>query len=272
MRSNLGFIGAGNMSQAIIAGLIRSGSWKADQIFVSNRTPGKLQKVVEAFGVQPVSNNEEVVEKCHTIILGVKPQDLGETIEPLSNIVEEHHQMISLAAGVSLAKLKKMVPQTDLWVRIMPNLTARMTLSATGFFTESEDQTFADFVEDLFSTVGPVYRCEDEDQFDSLMVACSSGIGFVLELMVYWQEWLEEHGFSTEGAKAMTIQTFLGAATFAKQESTVSLTDLINQVASKKGVTQAGLDSMREMETERTLRLSFEKAALRTQEIGKSLK
>jgi pyrroline-5-carboxylate reductase len=92
-------------------------------------------------------------------------------------------------------------------------------------------------------------------------------VGFVFELMIYWKEWLEEHGFAPELAQKMTVQTFLGASVLADGAGE-SLEDLQNRVTSKKGITAAGLDSLRELEVERLLRYSFEKAAIRDKELS----
>ena len=86
--------------------------------------------------------------------------------------------------------------------------------------------------------------------------------------MMYWQEWLEEHGFSSEEARKITVETFLGGALLASQQEETSIEDLQRQVVSKKGVTHAGLESMRELEVERALRYSFEKAVLRDRSLG----
>ena len=86
---------------------------------------------------------------------------------------------------------------------------------------------------------------------------------------MYWQEWLEEHGFDVQVAQRMTVQTFVGAALLAQKQQHLTLQELENRVASKKGVTEAGLESMRELEIERALRYSFEKSALKIQQFSK---
>ena len=113
---------------------------------------------------------------------------------------------------------------------------------------------------------------QDEDEFDALMIACSSGTGFVFELMMYWQEWLEEHDFTPEQARMMAVDTFLGASLLAKHHHDLTIEELQSRVTSKKGVTAAGLQSMRELEIERALRISFEKADLRNKEMSKEFK
>ena len=99
-------------------------------------------------------------------------------------------------------------------------------------------------------------------------VATSAGVGFIFELMIYWQEWLEERGIEADEAQEMTIQTFAGAAELAFRSRPQSLSELQAKVTSKKGITAAGLESMRELEIERLLRYSFEKAALRDRELS----
>ena len=126
------------------------------------------------------------------------------------------------------------------------------------------------FMESLLCPLGYVVKVSEGEAFEALTVACSSGVGFVFELMVYWQEWLEEHGFEPEVARQLTVDTFNGAAALAKDKSSTEISELQRQVVSKKGVTAAGLESMRELEVERALRYSFEKAVLRDRDLGKT--
>lgn len=267
----VGFLGCGNMAQAMIKGLLQSQTLKPSQIFVSNRSPGKPQKMKELYGINVCESNEELVEKTQVVILGAKPQDLLGAIEPIAQIFDPTHIVVSMAAGIQLYTLKKYVPHAR-WVRLMPNTPALISKGVIGYILGKEDRAVQTVIEDLVSPLGLVKAVADEDQFEALMVACSSGTGFLLELMMYWSDWLEEHGFDAEGAKEMTLQTFLGASELAVQSKTTELADLQAKVASKKGVTAAGLDSIRELELERILRISFEKAALKNQEMEKTFK
>ncbi len=267
----IGFIGSGNMAQAMIKGMLESQLTVADHLFVSNRTPGKLMKMSENYKVNVCQTNEELVEKCDIIILAVKPQDLIAAIEPIAQIFLDKQVVISLAAGITMQTLEKHLPQCRV-VRLMPNTPAIIGRGTLGFFMNEPDEGLETLIEDLFSPLGSVMKLQDEDQFEAFMIACSSGTGFVFELMTYWQEWIEEHGFDPEVAKAMTVETFLGAAELAYKSPDVGLEELQARVASKKGVTASGLESMRELEIERALRVSFEKAALRNKEMARLLK
>lgn len=265
----IGFIGCGNMAQAMIRGLVEGKVIPAQQIYVTNRSPGKLQKCVETLGVNAAANNEALVDECHMVVIAVKPQDLTSAIEPIASSFRAEQIVISLAAGYSLDALEKLLPDSRL-VRVMPNTPSFIQKGVLGYCMNEEDQGAETMIDDLLRPLGLVIKLTEGDEFDALTVSCASGPGFIFELMLYWQEWIEERGFDAEEARKMTVQTFLGAAMLAEKHSESSLEDLLAKVASKKGVTEAGLQSMRELELERGLRISFEKASLRNKELAKS--
>lgn len=266
----IGFLGAGNMAQAMIKGLVEGGI-PAKNIYATNRSPGKLQKLVETFHIQTSPGNEELVDTCDIIILAVKPQDLFTALEPVTRAFDEHKIVISIAAGIRMEKLEKHLNDARL-ARVMPNTPSLIGRGVIGYLLNDEDDKALDAtVEDLFLPLGKVIKVADEDQFEALTVSCSSGTGFVFEMMMYWQDWIEEHGFSIEEARLMTIETFVGASLLAAQ-ARENVEDLQARVTSKKGVTAAGLQSMRELEIERALRISFEKAAMRNKEMAREIK
>lgn len=267
----IGFIGAGNMTQTMIKGMVESKQVKPDHIIVSNRTPGKLIKLSELYGVQTRQHNEQVVEESDVVILAMKPQDLPAAVEGFANHFEKHQTIISLAAGINLKMLERMMP-IGRHARLMPNTPSVIGHGVIGYLVQHDDEIIATLIEDLFSSLGTLIEVDNEDQFDALMISCSSGTGFIFEMMMYWQDWIEERGFSEEVSKRMTIETFLGASLLAAQSVGIEIEELQSRVASKKGVTAAGLNSMRELEIERTLRISFEKAALRSKELSNESK
>ncbi len=264
----VGFVGAGNMSQALIKGLMESKILKPDQIHVSNRTPGKLLKLKDLYNIETYSLNEPVVEECDVVILAMKPQDFSKAVEDVSQHFRKEQIIISLAAGISTDQLEKLIPEGRI-VRVMPNTPALIGRGVIGLYSQTTEESAVDIVQDLFSSLGYVLKVDSEDQFDALMISCSSGTGFVFELMMYWQDWIQERGFTTEEAKEMTIETFLGASMLAAQSVGIDIEKLQQRVTSRKGVTAAGLDSMRELEIERALRISFEKSSMRSKEISK---
>ncbi|MCX7977397.1 MAG: pyrroline-5-carboxylate reductase [Bdellovibrionaceae bacterium] len=268
----VGFIGAGNMSQAIISGIISHKILSPDRIFVSNRSPGKLRKVVEQHKVNACNDNEAVVESADIVVLAMKPQDLASAVEPLGSVWQPDQIVLSLAAGIRMDTLLRLLPGCRV-ARLMPNTPSLIGRGVIGYLTDDEsDSGISSLIEDLFSPLGFVLKVESEEQLEAITVAAAAGTGFVFEIMMYWQDWLLEHGFQTEVATKITVETFLGAALLADRAPGTQLQELQNRVASRKGVTAAGLESMRELEIERALRISFEKAALKNSEIARQLK
>lgn len=268
---NVGFMGVGNMGQALIRALISSQTLDGDRIYATNRSAGKLQKVVESFRINPLDTNEELADTCDLIVVAVKPQDFFDAVEPLTSSLSDGKILMSLAAGISIDSIQKIVPSELPIVRVMPNTPTTIQKGVIGYCLAEGSEKIEGIVQDFLRPMGLVIPVSEGDQFEAFTVAASSGPGFIYELMQYWQEWLEEHGFETEVASQIVIETFLGSSLLAA-ESKISVLDLQDKVVSKKGVTFAGLESMRELEIERALRYSFEKAALRDRELGQVIR
>ncbi len=265
----VGFIGAGNMGQAIMRALISSGVVPKEHVFATNRSPGKLKKIEETLGVTSVNTNEELVDLCDIIILGVKPQDLVGVLEPIASSFHDGHLVISIAAGFSLQSLKRLLPEVVGLARAMPNTPATIREAVVGYCLAEGAEAYEESVEEVLTPLGLVVAVDEGEMFEALTVSCGSGTAFVFELMLYWQEWMEEHGFDPITAREMVVQTFVGASKLAAASPEIAIQELQDRVVSKKGVTAAGLQSMRELELERGLRYSFEKAVIRDQEISR---
>jgi pyrroline-5-carboxylate reductase len=268
MKETVGFIGAGNLTQALLQGWLGKQLLTTEEVFVSNRTPGKLARIAEQFKVQSCATNEDLVNQSNVVIVAVKPQDFEAAVEPISSTFDQDQVVISLAAGVQLRQLKRMLPQCKHLVRVMANTPARIGRGAFAYCTQSPDMRVDRWMERMFKPLGFTIKLDEGDQFEAFSVACSAGVGFVYEMMIYWQEWLEERGIDAQTAQNLTVHTFLGASELALSSQPQSLDELQARVASKKGITAAGLASMRELEIERLLRYSFEKSAMRDRELS----
>lgn len=267
---NIGFIGCGNLAQAMIRSFVNSGVLSPEKIYATNRTDKKLERFADEIKINVLRNSEELIEKCELIFLSMKPQDLYASIEPLASSFEEHHLLASVAAGISIDSLQRLIPGTKKILRVMPNTAAKVQESVVAYACTGAVVPHLNWIEELLSAMGMVVPVEDGDMMEAMTVAGSSGIGFIFELMNYWQEWLEERGIEPVQARAITVQTFKGASVVAKLQDETSFEELTRKVTSTKGVTAAGLDSMRELEIERALRISFEKAAMRDKELGQT--
>ena len=255
------------MGQALLVALVESQTLKPEQILVHNRSPGKVEKMKARFPVQGAETPEALVEQSHVVILATKPQDLLPLLEPLGKTFSGDKVAISLAAGVQLTTLRKYLPEA-LLVRVMANTPIFICKAVIGFCLLKPNGLLEDLVEQLFSPLGYVVSAQEGEPFSALMVASSSGTGFVLELMKYWQDWIEENGIDPQVARKIVIETFMGAAQMAAHRPELSFDQQTMRVASKKGVTEAGLTSLRELELEGILRMSFNRALMRDHELA----
>jgi pyrroline-5-carboxylate reductase len=265
----IGILGCGNLGQSVLRAFIESNLVPKTNLYITNRIEKKSEKVAQELGVNALHTNEELVEICDVVIIGVKPQDLYQTIEPIASSFHDGHTVMCLAAGISLDSLEELLPEVVSIVRVMPNTAARVKTSVIAYAATDAASAQMAWIKPLLETMGYVVPVEDGEMMEALTVGASSGIGFIFELMIYWKEWLEERGIDPDIAKKITIQVFSGASKLAEETSNTSLEELQRKVTSLKGVTAAGLDSMRELEIERALRYSFEKAAMRDKELGK---
>src|SRR5690606_37346582 len=114
---------------------------------------------------------------------------------PIAPHFQDSQVVISLAAGISIRSIKKLLPNIQQVVRVMPNTAIKIAKGVIGYCLSTAAEPMRETIEEMLSSMGVVVAAEEGDQFEALTVSCSSGTGFVFELMMYWQDWLEERGF-----------------------------------------------------------------------------
>ena len=176
MKNNMiGFIGAGNMASAIIHGMIESKKFNNNSIAVFDRDESKTELLKNELGITVAKSNEELIEKCATIILAVKPIVFPSLLPELSSAFErEKTFLISIAAGQELSKIKSLVKCDLPIVRVMPNINAVAGEAISGYtaneFVNEEETELAKKIlncfgkaveidEKLFSVFSAVAGC-----------------------------------------------------------------------------------------------------------------
>ena len=264
MKKKIGFIGSGYMAENLVKGFVSFLDPK--QIFTTDKREEKSQKLSEKYNTISLKHNEELLDVCDIVIIAIKPQDFFVSLEPLCSHFQKEHIVLSLMAGIKISHIQSVISNTENLIKIIPNTPTSVLKGIIGVELAKESFVLEKLLKNLLSPLGEVVFVTQEE-VPSFTVACSSGIGFVYEIMEYWKEWLEEHGFEKKKAEIMVKKTFLGASELC-QKDTKTFLELQKQVASKKGVTEEGLKAMREHELERALRVSFEKALLREKELS----
>ena len=263
----VGFIGAGNMTKSLISGLSYNKNLDSKNIYVCNRSLEKAEALAQKYELNSVEHIDDILDICDIVVLSVKPQDLKPILESYGKSFDEHQIVLSLCAGITVDSLAEFLPQikSKNIARLMPSTTCEFGKGVLGVY--SENSNLMKELEEYFETVGFVCSVETEEELDSIMISAASGVGFILEFMQIWSEWLEEMGFDKESSEEITKISFGGVAEMLKQSSD-SFSSLQSKVTSKKGVTLAGLESMRSLNLDGVLNKSFAAALKRSKEMS----
>lgn len=128
----IGFIGLGNMADAIIGGMLKEGIVEAADIIGSAKTDATLEKMAQKYDIVVTNDNAEVASKSDVLILAVKPQFFAEVIENIKTVTTEDTLIISIAAGKSIAWIEEAFGKSIKLVRCMPNTPALVGEGCTG--------------------------------------------------------------------------------------------------------------------------------------------
>lgn len=266
----LGFIGSGRMATALARGCLQAELFSAEQIIASDPYEHARQQFAQKLpGVSIVTENSGVLEKADTVFLAVKPQKMDEVLEAISAKVEPRHLLISIAAGVTLARLAGKLPRNTRLVRVMPNTPCLVGHGACGFAageacTDKDSQTVAE----LLSSVGIVREVE-EPLLDAVTGLSGSGPAFVYTMIEALAAGGESGGLSAELALDLAIQTTRGAAEMLSSTG-LSPAELRDQVTSPGGTTLAGLESLTKEKGFEAFQSAVKAATRRSVELGES--
>jgi pyrroline-5-carboxylate reductase len=133
----IGFIGAGNMAEALIRGLVRGGHIPGDRVLASGPRRGRLDELSAAYGIRTTTDNREVARGAEILVLSVKPQILHKVLREISDQVRPDALAISIAAGVDTETIEEALGEGVRVVRAMPNVPATVGAGATAIATPS---------------------------------------------------------------------------------------------------------------------------------------
>src|SRR5688572_1800686 len=152
---SIGFLGGGNMAEALIRGLVRGGHAAPARVFASGPRPERLAELSAEYGIVTTTDNRELARESQILVLSVKPQILDRVLVEIADVVAPGTLVISVAAGVSSAAIERRLPGGARVIRSMPNTPALVGAGATaiagGSHAEPGDLDVAKFV---FDAVG----------------------------------------------------------------------------------------------------------------------
>lgn len=212
MDIRIGFIGCGNMSTAMIDGIIRSGLVPKDRIFASRRTETALQQIKEKYGIQTTGNNKEVAEKADIIVLGVKPNMYPHIMRELVQYQLHEKIYISLAPGKTLAFLEEGLGKGTKIIRTMPNTPAMVGAGITAVCPNTHvTQEEFNLVMNIMRTFGAAERV-DESLFDAVVAVSGSSPAYVFMFIEAMADAAVKEGMPRKQAYTFAAQAVLGSA------------------------------------------------------------
>lgn len=271
MKNNIGkigFLGAGNMAQALIRGL--SKKVHAAQIFAYDIDQSKLKKLTSKLKIKACHTAAELIEKSNIVILATKPQDLKTALKPLKPYFKKH-LVISIAAGIDYSILVKLLPKTCKIIRSMPNNPALIGEGITALWGKNISVSERQITEQIFKGAGDFIWLRHESQMDAVTGLSGSGPAYVYQFAKALSEAGVRLGLAKEQANQLTLQTLLGAALTLKQSGQTA-EQLIPLVTSKKGTTLAGLTVLKKKKFDQIIHQTVAAATRRSQEIQNELK
>lgn len=228
-------IGCGNMAGAMLDRWLAAGLDPAQVAIVDPLAAPRAGVVQHA----SIGEWQAADGAADWIMLGMKPQQLGDVAEELAPLVKQGVHLLSILAGVSLADLAARFPDAGAQVRILPNLAARIGagVSAVATLGDADERAIAA----LLGPLGQTVTLADDSTMDLVTAFTGSGPAFVFRLIESYAAAGERLGLSADDALALATATF-GGATALLADSGEKPGVLTAQVASKGGTTQAGLD------------------------------
>lgn len=266
---NIAFIGAGNMSRAIISGLVANG-YPADMIMASNPSTPKLAALQADFGIKVTQNNDEAARFAQVIVLAVKPQLMEQVCAAMSiNTDFANKLFISVAAGIKAARLQEMLGGEYPLVRTMPNTPCALGKGLVGLFpSEQVSETQLQFSQQLMAQTGEVVSVASEDKIDGVIAAAGSSPAYFFLFLEAMEKKALELGFDKQQSRIMVQQAMLGAAEMVCHNPGLELSELRAQVTSKGGTTAKAIESFQQSNLDTLVENAMQAAINRAKEMS----
>ncbi|MCA2980794.1 MAG: pyrroline-5-carboxylate reductase [Myxococcaceae bacterium] len=264
----LTFLGAGNMANAIIRGLIRSGQ-PAARLTATVRRAEKKAELEQAHGIAVGFDNVAAAREADVVVLAVKPQAMDKLLTQIAPVIDPSKLVISIAAGVPIEAIQRRLGEGRRVVRAMPNTPALVGLGATA--VSGGEHATADDLElarQLFDAVGTTVIL-DEGLLDAVTGLSGSGPAYIFLIIEALSDAGVKVGLSRHVALKLAAQTVYGSARLLIETGAHPGT-LKDQVTSPGGTAIAGLHTLEAGGLRTTLIDAVESATRRAQQLGDS--
>lgn len=267
--STIGFIGSGNMAEAMINGILKANVYRPGKVYTSDVRPERLLFLREHYGVRTAESNAEVASKVDNLVLSVKPQNMPDALNSIKDAIKPDVLIISIAAGIKTANISSILGDVAI-VRVMPNMPAWVDEGASVLFANEKAQAKVEMARLIFLSVGEAIVVEDENLFDAVTAISGSGPAYFFLLMDKMIQSAMELGLDEELARELVLQTGKGATLLAEKaaESGETPEQLTKKVATPNGTTEAAFKVFAEKNFSDTVLLAMRRAAERSRELS----
>jgi len=269
MTRTIGFVGAGNMAEAMIRGLLRGSDFAPGQVSASGPREERIRELREGYGIDATTDNR-IPASAQIVVLSVKPQILSRVLDEVAGTISPDALVISIAAGVPVAAIQARLAAGTRVVRAMPNTPALVDAGATAIAggEHARDSDLED-AKRIFDAVGLTVILE-ETQLDAVTGLSGSGPAYVFLILEALSDAGVKVGLSRRTSQLLAAQTLLGSAKLLL-ETNEHPGRLKDMVTSPGGTAITGLHTLEHGGVRTTLMNAVEAATRRSRELGEAL-
>lgn len=262
------FIGAGNMAEALVKGVLKACLIEKDNLLVTDINPKRLEFFNKESGIKGINDNKEGIREANIIILSIKPQMMTNVLTEISDFLKPTQKIISIAAGITTRFIESKLTKEISVIRVMPNTPALVGHGATGIcagrYVHNEDM---ELTKTIFEAVGKVVVVK-EDLMDAVTALSGCGPAYVFTIVEILTDAAVSLGLPQDISLTLTIETIEGAVKMLKEtgEHPAILRD---KVTSPGGATIAALNVLEEKGVRKAFLQALTAAANRSKELSR---
>ena len=266
----IGFLGSGNMAEALIKGIIAAELYAAENVFVSDIRAERLELLADKYGVTAVANNAELAGKVEILVLSIKPQNMADALESIKDTISNEALVISIAAGIKIENITAVLGDIAI-IRVMPNTPALIGEGASALYANERAKSLLDKAFSICSSVGKAVVVDNEDLIDAVTAVSGSGPAYYFLLMEEMVNVGIDLGLPETVVKDLVLQTAKGAGLLAVEadKNNESPAELRRKVTSPGGTTEAALKVFEDGKISELISAAITRARDRGRELSK---
>lgn len=280
INKKIGFIGAGNMGEAFVGALIRTGIFSPSMIYTSDISEKRLNILNKTYGISVMKDNFKVFSECEIIVIAVKPQHIYQVLSQISEHegyqISNRKIVVSIAAGIPLRKIEGLlynsldndsIERLPI-IRVMPNTPALVLAGMSGMcankYARPED---LEKIKIILKAIGKVIEFK-EDDLDAVTALSGSGPAYVFYIAEAMIEGGIKVGLESDKAAMLTLATIQGALKLM-EESNEPPEILRQKVTSPGGTTEAAFKVLEKNRIKQNLMEAIAAATRRSKELSR---